>query len=595
VNLRTQEAQDRFNQLNGSSGKSEFIEDLEECPESILARAQSMNAFGPRESSADKAGLALINQSREDLTQWVKYLWETYRTVLEILRGYDKLQEFYHLTFQNCFSFCVEYKRTYEFRKLCEILRQDVSRIEKYQAQPNCIDLKSAETRDFYLRTRYQQLKAATELEQWQQAYATVEEIHTSFGGRAPQKTKLVSTYWEKIAQIFWSSDNYLFHAIALWKLYEYSASELSAVEKTDIASAVTLATLIIPSEFAFDDCFDPQNESNSKLANLLGFKEGIPTRSRLLNKIKSEGLFSTAYVPYQQMVELLESSFSPLTMKNKLGPVLDSLRDSKVSPTLSKYVAQVETTAVLRLLLQLSVVFKTIKVSRFLQLCPCNVTMPEVERLVIDSNSRGVTRIRFDHRNQLIHFADDDMNSERMPNQLVKLSEKLENIVAIIKHPTESSQVLKKKERERVFKSVTRGMNEDHRAVTKRLADIEKRKKELEEQQEKKKRQETRLKDEEEQKKLNEQRTRTQQEADEREKIREKKNKEAAEAQLKARKEADEARRATELAAAATTDKQRSDQLKDLDYFTRALRIEEKPLLLAYNEKKTTGRQVAG
>jgi translation initiation factor 3 subunit A len=49
-----------------------------------------------------------------------------YRTILEILRNNNKLEALYAMTANRAFAFCITYKRTTEFRRLCEILRNHV-------------------------------------------------------------------------------------------------------------------------------------------------------------------------------------------------------------------------------------------------------------------------------------------------------------------------------------------------------------------------------------------------------------------------------------------------------------------------------------
>ncbi|VAH55184.1 unnamed protein product [Triticum turgidum subsp. durum] len=105
---------------------------------------------------------------REFVTPWFKFLWETYRTVLEILRNNSKLEALYAMTAHKAFQFCKQYKRSTEFRRLCEIIRNHLANLNKYRDQRDRPDLTAPESCQLYLDTRVEQLKIATELSLWQ-------------------------------------------------------------------------------------------------------------------------------------------------------------------------------------------------------------------------------------------------------------------------------------------------------------------------------------------------------------------------------------------------------------------------------------------
>lgn len=101
-------------------------------------------------------------QSRADrqiLTPWLRHLWDAYRTILEVLRNNAKLEPMYHAVSRRAFEFCLQYHRNTSFRRLCEILRNHLSTIQKHQQQPNAVDLRNAQTQRLYLETRFLQLK----------------------------------------------------------------------------------------------------------------------------------------------------------------------------------------------------------------------------------------------------------------------------------------------------------------------------------------------------------------------------------------------------------------------------------------------------
>ena len=68
---------------------------------------------------------------REEVTPWFKFLWETYRSVLDILRNNSRLEALYAMTATHAFQFCLSYKRTTEFRRLCDILRNHLANLNK--------------------------------------------------------------------------------------------------------------------------------------------------------------------------------------------------------------------------------------------------------------------------------------------------------------------------------------------------------------------------------------------------------------------------------------------------------------------------------
>ena len=62
-------------------------------------------------------------QDRSDraiLTPWVKFLWESYRQCLDLLRNNNRVERLYHDIAKQAFDFCLKYTRKTEFRKLCD-------------------------------------------------------------------------------------------------------------------------------------------------------------------------------------------------------------------------------------------------------------------------------------------------------------------------------------------------------------------------------------------------------------------------------------------------------------------------------------------
>ena len=195
------------------------------------------------------------------------------------------------------FDFCLKHKRSWEFRNVCEHLRRDVLTAAKYASQPNAVNLSSPETQRLYLETRFMQLRTAADLEMWQEAYRSIEDISESMrlaGSLA--SPALMRVYYEKLAAIFWASENLLFHGYSMLQHYILSTKEASAGEQkastSALADGVVLAALAVPpadrEDAAGEDPLTVAEEDGSfKLAQMLGFKKETPSRVRLLDALK--------------------------------------------------------------------------------------------------------------------------------------------------------------------------------------------------------------------------------------------------------------------------------------------------------------------
>lgn len=62
----------------------------------------------------------------------LKFLWEIYRAVLDILRSNSKLEHVYHAAAMGALKFCKTYQRRTEFRRLCDMLRIHLGNLQKY-------------------------------------------------------------------------------------------------------------------------------------------------------------------------------------------------------------------------------------------------------------------------------------------------------------------------------------------------------------------------------------------------------------------------------------------------------------------------------
>ena len=102
-----------------------------------------------------------------------------------------------------------------------------------------------------HLETRFAQLSTAIEMELWQEAYRTVEDVHSLIVQmKRPPKAATMAGYHAQLAQIFSVAGNQLFHAYALSRLYTISKglkTPPGPEEMQALASRAVLAALAIP------------------------------------------------------------------------------------------------------------------------------------------------------------------------------------------------------------------------------------------------------------------------------------------------------------------------------------------------------------
>lgn len=409
-----------------SAAPSTNVEDLEaiETPETILLATVS------GEQSRDRTDRAVV-------TPWLKFLWETYRTVLEILKNNARLEVMYQATALQAFQFCLRYTRKTEFRRLCELLRNHVQNAAKYSAQMHAINLSDPDTLQRHLDTRFQQLNVAVELELWQEAFRSIEDIHTLLSlSKRPAKNVMMANYYEKLSRIFLVSENYLFHAAA-WNRYynllrqstitlatgqgsKKDNPSVSDAEMSKVGSFVLLSALAIPvistsrARGALVDVDETRKNKNTRLTNLLGMAQP-PTRSVLFKDALNKGLLKRVRPEIRDLYNILEVDFHPLSICKKITPILKQIG---ADPEMEKYVVPLQQVILTRLFQQLSQVYESVELKFVYELAqfpdPFQITPSMIEKFIMNGCKKGDLAIRVDHLSGVLTFDSDVFSSSK-------------------------------------------------------------------------------------------------------------------------------------------------------------------------------------
>lgn len=469
------------------------IEDLDniQTPESVLLSAVS------GEDTQDRTDRLL-------LTPWVKFLWESYRQCLDLLRNNSKVERLYHDIAQQAFKFCLQYTRKAEFRKLCDNLRMHLGQIQRHHNQSTAINLNNPESQSMHLETRLVQLDSAISMELWQEAFKAVEDIHGLFAlSKKPPKPQLMANYYNKVSTVFWKSGNALFHACTLHRLYHLSREmrkNLTQEEMQRMSTRVLLATLSIPITPERTDIarlLDMDGiivEKHRRLATLLGL-QSPPTRQSLINDMVRFNLLQYIVPEVKELYNWLEMDFHPLKLSGRVTKVLNWVRDqAEKESDLQQYVPHLQSNTILRLLQQVAQIYQSIEFSRLASLVPF-VDAFQLERSIVDAARHCDLQVRIDHTSRTLSFGSDlnystkedspvgpflqNMPSAQIRNQLTAMSSSLAKAIHLIK----PAPILAEREEQAqlAIAAYQKNARKEHQRILARRQTIEERKERLE------------------------------------------------------------------------------------------------------------------
>lgn len=592
------------------------IDDLDQpdTPESLLLKVVS------GEDTQDRTDRAI-------LTPWVKFLWESYRQCLDLLRNNSRVERLYQDIAQQAFKFCFKYGRKTEFRKLCDNLRTHLGLVHKHQHQQTAINLNNPDSQAMHLETRLVQLDNAINMELWQEAFKAVEDIHGLIGlSKKPPKPSLMANYYQKLGLVFWKSGNQLFHASTLHRMFHLSREQrknLSQEELQKMASRVLCATLAIPipaSRNAIDQLLESDEQAVDKqrrLAQLL-MLQNPPKRTALIKDLVKYNVIQYVHPELQNLYQYLEMEFHPLKLHEKVKSSMDFITQND---DLNQYLNSLEEIVITRVLKQVSQVYQTIEFSRLAALVPF-ASKFKLERLIVESALTLELQVRIDHRSKSLSFGTDlmvaqkedvpegpyiqSMPSEQIRNQLTSMSRVLHKAIKLVQ--PEDRQSVRDELKVKIANSYRMTAKKDQVNILQRRHIIEERKEQLEHMNDQREKEEMEQQEEQKKKAYDAEMARLEREAKERE--RQRKVEEHKEMQKKHAQERIEQLRKTELGAKvlqnldeeafATLDiedimakqveqlekekKELNERLKSqekkIDFLARAKRLEEIPVL---------------
>ncbi|KAJ2157354.1 eukaryotic translation initiation factor 3 subunit A [Coemansia sp. RSA 552] len=399
-------------QKNAAQVAVGLIEDLDEAetPENMILSLVS------GEQNKDRADRAVV-------TPWLKFLWEAYRNLLDILRNNARFETLYQSISNKAIDFCRTYERKTEFHRLCELLRSHLQTIAKYAHQQNSINMANPETMQLFLDTHFHQLNTATEMELWQESYRSVEDIHNLIQqSKRPIKPQAMANYFEKLTRIMYVAKNPLFLAAAWHRYYNYIHRQtkiFTEEQLQSVANNVLLSTLAVPiikpSSRVLSAAARENKPRTQRFTNLL-FLRSAPTRVSLINDLISGDVLGRVLPELRPLYDLLEEQFHPLSICKKLSPILSE--QIATNEDVAKYGTLLCNVILTRLLQQLSQVYTSVQLDFIFRLArfpePYAMSAPDIERFIMHGARRGEFQLCIDHQSRSVVFDTDPFDSSQ-------------------------------------------------------------------------------------------------------------------------------------------------------------------------------------
>ncbi|KAL3087251.1 hypothetical protein niasHT_020514 [Heterodera trifolii] len=444
--------------------KIEEIDDLDvaDVPENLLLLSVS-------------GAVAQDRMDRTVLSPWLRFLWDAYRNCLDLLRNNVYVENLYHQIARQSFAFCTKYQRRNEFRKLCEMLRQHLVQIQKAQQSTalHPIRLSNTESLGHMLETRLIQFDTAINMDLWQEAFKSAEDLH-SFMQLGKEKDKKIirptsyANYYDKISLVFWKGGNTLFHAASLLQrfcIFKDMRRQFTGEEAMDQATRVLLATLCIPegaesaSMLAKHLDIEEQHSANIRILSSLLRLPITPSRSGILKEIVRLNIPEMASPAAYALYKCVETEFNPLRTAANVQMHLSNI-EKLGHLEYSQYAEPVKSVVTARILKQLSALYETISLTRLHKLIPFYEVV-ELEHRLVNVCKQQSLKARVDHRSECIRFGHmgiafaNDLESEVDTNtsEVVKARSHLAQIYnQLSQFDTKQRNVMQEKLKRQIF-----------------------------------------------------------------------------------------------------------------------------------------------
>ncbi|MCQ2816140.1 MAG: PCI domain-containing protein [archaeon] len=427
-------AEEKFNEaVSNLKGVQVEITDLENDDD----RDETM-FFGTPES-----------KEQEELVSKEKFIWETYKSLIDFCKINDKLFDLYSSILIAAFKFCREYKRTVEFKRLSDSVRnylQTLIRTEKRQNFQNKVQISKFSILKNLIDTRLYLIESAIDLELWMDAFKTVEDtvylldkVEGLKRVNEEKRQKALIQYklklYNSMQKLLWISGYPLYHSYAnilLKKVDLFSKRKDLPIEESIINSCnlneinekIILAILATPlkdfytnfdkyGEDIYNQLNDTDTETCRKMMNILKIRN-LPSRKDLISNLGSLNVLNDCKNTFiKDFFECFENTVNPISLCRNGKEYLDQIINLK-NPIFDKYIEKIKKNIVIKSIYIFSKKYENISFDRIKKLfTPFGYDDLQIEDILLEIGRGDYIKFKIDHMNKLIDFRVYDNNTE--------------------------------------------------------------------------------------------------------------------------------------------------------------------------------------
>ena len=395
-----------------------------------------------------------------------KFIWEAYKTLLDMTKMNSRLFQLYNQILKDCFSFCGENKRIHEFKALCDSIRNNLFMLKKNENKPNFankIVLSDPKILRVLIQTSLNQIETANKLEEWEESFKTsekiidfiedyqkIEKVKEKVGkdGKKEKEKKYLKIpplfeieLYNHIQKLLFVSNYPLYHSYAMIsikntidnnknKLDNLTEKEKQIYDKynldklnerillsflsTPIKNAYTNFTKI--GEELYEDSNDTEIRTCQKMMKILKLNH-IPSRKYLLSYLLNKKIVQSASSDIRELFDIFENETNPISLAKIAVKYIKKISEEELY---KQYIKKIEENLVIRVLMLMPTIYKNISISRVVGLFKdLNMGEFEINDIISESSRINLFKCKIDLRNDLIKFVTNESSQNRFNNLL--------------------------------------------------------------------------------------------------------------------------------------------------------------------------------